>query len=371
VRRPGGARGEFAVALRAVAAAWFGSRAYVALLAAVAAVVVRDARFRPSGYLALWDRWDVQLFEKVAKFGYLSPRYPDHTEVDFPGLPLLLRAVHLAVPSWTLAGILVSAVALLFGLAAVAALAETPAARSAAVLLLVAAPYAVFLFAGYSEALFLAFTATAWWAGCRGRWAVAAVLAAGATATRVTGVAFLLGLAVLYLERHRGRLRPDAGWLAVPVLPVVAFLAYLHARTGHWDAYTRAQQAGWGRTLAAPWTGWQHTWAAAGNLAQPASYLWFWRAELVAVLLGVALTLALLIGRRWGEASYVAASTLLMSATSYYASGVRVALVWFPLYLLLGRACARRPWLLWVLAVPNAALMSAFVVAFTAGQWVD
>jgi hypothetical protein len=130
-------------------------------------------------------------------------------------------------------------------------------------------------------------------------------------------------------------------------------------------------RAGWHRTLDWPWIGWKTTWSSAFDDTQAATFAWFWRGELLAVVLGVILTVALLWGRRYGEATFVGAATLLMSGSSYYASGIRTMLVAFPLYLLLARLAARRAWVrpayLW-LSGPVAA---AFVVAFTQGHWVD
>jgi hypothetical protein len=329
----------------------------------------------------LWRRWDVQLFEKVARDGYLSPGDPTHTEVDFPGFPLLLRLVHLVVPDWTAAGLLiayatgaVSCVAL-WRLSA----AETgPSGGTRSVRYLLTFPYAVFLFAGYSEGLFLAATVTSWLAARRGRWPLAAVLAAAATATRLIGIAFALALAVEYVgtrrrtgARGRAVFDRNAPWLALPALPVLAYFAYLHARTGHWDQYAVAMRAGWGRRTAWPWNGLEATWHQALNLDQSDQFLWFWRVELAAVALGVGLTVALVRSRRWGEASYLAGTTLIISASSYWASGARAVLVAFPLYLGLARLTARRPgWHAAILAV-SAPLMAVFVLTFTSGGWVD
>src|SRR5664280_2749609 len=184
-------------------------------------------------FRALWDRWDVGLFTKVAQYGYLSPSYGDRTEVDFPALPLLLRVVHVAVPDWVLAGLVVSLLAGgagAMGLWRLAADEVGPAHARDAVVFLVLFPYAVFLFAGYSEALFLGCTCWAWVAARQQRWAVAAVLAAGAAATRVLGIPFAVALAVEYgVSRWRAGHRTPGWrslWLVLPAVPV----SYTHLR---------------------------------------------------------------------------------------------------------------------------------------------
>jgi hypothetical protein len=374
---PGWARGALPL--------WAGSRVAVFVATFAAARVLAGGQAdKVQGTLAGWYHWDVALFIKVAQYGWFSPAYTDKTAVDFPGLPLALRLVHLIVPSWVAAGLLVSLIA---GGAAAAALWQLgadeggPRVGRLAVLLMVVSPYAVFLFAGYSEPLFFGFAVTSWLAAKRDRWPLAVLLACGATATRVTGLAFAAALAVEYLvQRHaatkasgRSPLRlldRRAPLLVLPAVPVVLFVVHLHALSGSWTAYSDAQREGWGRTVAMPWVGWRNTWRSAFSTPQSAEYQWFWRAELLAVVIGVILLVVLLLQRRWGEATYVGASTLLMTISTAFESGIRTTLIWFPLYLLLARLAQGRPWLraglLWV-ATP---LMVVFSVAFTRGVWL-
>lgn len=367
-------------AARATLPLWCASRIAVALLSLAAArVAVEGAMGEVPRFTELWDRWDVGLFTKVAHWGYVSPHYADRTEVDFPAFPIAIRLVHYVVPSWIVAGLVVVFLAGAVASAAIWRLAADDggqAAGRAAVLTMIFAPYAVFLFAGYSEALFLAFASTAWLAGTRDRWWLAGALAAGAAATRVTGIPLWCGLVVLYVvERRRARLpllASPALSLALPPLPVFGFLWYLHGKTGDWNAYTVAMREGWHRWMDWPWSGWKATWDSAFPDAHGSTtFTWFFRAELLAVVLGVAVTIALLYGRRWAEATFIGTATLLMAATNYYASGVRTMLVAFPVYLLFARLATRfpraAPAYLWL----SGPIMVAFVVAFTQGRWVD
>src|SRR5581483_554825 len=101
------------------------------------------------------------------------------------------RAVHLVIPDWRLAGLTVSLCAgcvAVVALARLASLDHGPDAARPAVLFLSVCPLTVFLTAGYTEALFLAFALPAWLQARRGRWWVAGALAAGASTVRVTGL---------------------------------------------------------------------------------------------------------------------------------------------------------------------------------------
>ncbi len=354
---------------------WLASRVVVVVLTVGGAWLLSGARASEvEGLLRRWDRWDVGLFRKVAEFGYAGyPQdYPDQgIEAFFPGAPLVLRAVHLVVPDWTVAGLLVSVLAgaaASVALGRLAVLEGLPASRP--VLYLVLSPYAVFLFAGYSEALFLAFALWGWLAARQDRWVLAGLLVAGAATVRISGLFLACGLVVQYLVAHRGRLRADAAALAAPFLAIAAYFAYLWRLTGDWLRWSQAQREGWGRELTAPWDAFSTTLSAARNLEQGAEYAWSFRAEILAVAVGLALTVVLLVQRRWGEATYVGLSVTALATSSYYLSVGRATLLWWPLFLLLAAAAQRRPWVHPAYLALSAPLMALLVLTFTSGRWV-
>lgn len=357
---------------------WVATRLSVAVLSFAAVwTVLGDRAADVPSWLSAWDRWDVGLFVKVARFGYQGrPQHYDDRGIVafFPGQPLALRAVHAVVGNWIAAGLLISAVA---GAVAVVALARLGALErdsetgSRAVLYLTLSPFAVFLAAGYSEALFLAFALPAWLAARRGRWWLAGVLGAGAGAVRVTAVFLAAALVVQWLvdPGARRQLR-DVVALVLPLTTVAAYVVYLHAITGDWLAWPHAQEAGWGRSFTAPWTALHTTWSAAVDPRQGAAYSWSFRAEIAAVVVGVVLCVVLLVLRRWAELVYVGGQVVALATSSYYLSVARATLLWWPLWLLLARAGRRWEWAhLGYLAVAPA-LMAVEVVTFVTGHWV-
>lgn len=366
-------------AVQASLPVWFASRVAVMIASLAGARALSDGPAGDApGLTTLWDRWDVGLFTKVARYGYLSPSYIDRTEVDFPGLPLAIRLVHVVVPDWIAAGLVVSFLAGTLAAAALWRLAADEVGREDArfaVVALVCFPYAVFLFAAYSEGVFLGFAVASWLAARRDRWLLAGLLGAGAASARVTGIPFCAALVVQYVlvRRAAGRplFSPPALALALPPLPIIGYVLYLRARTGRWDTYTEAMRAGWNRGVDWPWRGWSRTWESAFDGSGASTFVWFWRGELLAVVIGVLLTGVLLWSRRWGEATFVGLMTVLMSFSNYYASGIRGILVAFPLYLLLARVAARRPWVRGAYVWLCTPVMVVFVVAFTQGNWVD
>jgi hypothetical protein len=348
---------------------WFATRVAVALLVLAGG---RQAFAGRQGFLEGWDSWDVTLFRKVAEFGYdgYPQHYPDKdVAAFFPGFPLVLRAVHTVVPSWTAAGLLVSllagAVAVVF-LARLADLEGTDGSR--AVLYLVLSPYAVFLAAGYSEALFLACALPGWWCAKRGRWPEAALLVAGACAVRVSGLFLAVALVVLWVTGTRDR--RALPWLAAPFLALFGYAAYLHSLTGDWLRWQHAQEATWGRHLTSPLQALQTTWDLAHNAELGTEYRWSFRAEIVAVAVGLLVTGVLLVRRQWGEATYVGLSVGALAPSTYYLSVARATLLWFPLWVLLAELAARRPWVHTAYLTVATPLMAAAVLTFTAGRWV-
>jgi hypothetical protein len=362
-------------------ALWVASRVAVALVALAGIWMLGD---RPAGqvpsYLSRWNQWDAQLFNDVAQFGYRG--YAAHTpgrhlEAFFPGEPLALRVGEFLTGNWVTAGLLVSALAGTVAMVALARLGELErpgdpvGCGSRAVLYLVVSPYAVFLAAGYSEALFLSAALPSWLAARRGRWLAAGLLAGVAGLVRIDGV--FLGLALLVewaSHPGEGRRWRDLPPLAAPFVVTAGYFTYLHHVTGDWLAWSHAQAAGWGRHFTAPWTAFHTSWSAARSPTQGLPYAWSFRAEVLAILLGVALTVVLLVLRRFGEAVFVGLQVAALATSSYYLSVARSTLLWFPLWLLLARWSLPRRWLHVAYLSVAPGLMVVGVIAFTTGHWV-
>jgi hypothetical protein len=112
-------------------------------------------------------------------------------------------------------------------------------------------PTSFFLLAPYSESLFLLLALLCLWGARRGRWAVAGLAGAAASATRNVGVLLAVPLAVeavhQWLERRSvRRLLVSLAWSAVVVAGVGAYLLYWRDLSG--DALAPLhQQANWQR----------------------------------------------------------------------------------------------------------------------------
>ncbi len=351
-------------------------RAGLLLLAFAGAWTARQTAVDSVGaYLERWERWDAVLFRRLAEYGYDGdPSMPPDAGLPsfFPGYPVLLRAVHLVVPSWPVSELLISLVAGAVAAVALVRLAEIEGlgrdVGQRAVLYLFAAPYAVFLVAGYSEPVFLALAVPAWVAAREGRWVAAGLLAGAASYVRVSGLFLAAGLVVMYALAVR-RPRWDALALLAPPAAVLSYFAYLHARTGDWLAWTHAQERGFGRRFAWPWDAFQTTLAGGRNPGTGAEYRFSYFAEIGAVALGVVVVVLLLRRRRWPEATYVGLSLAALGSSTFFFSVTRATLLWFPAFLLLAAAASRRPWLHTAYLAVSLPLLAGLALTFTSGLW--
>lgn len=352
---------------------WVGTRAGILLVAVYGVLVVSGTNRAP-----LLDRlryWDADLFRKIAEFGYDGDPNLDPDPglpAFFPGLPLALRLVYLVVHDWTLAGLVISFVAGAVAVVALARLADLEGPAGAgrwAVLALLLCPSAVFLFAGYSEALFLAFALPAWVAARRREWPLACALAAGASCVRVTGLFLALALITEFVV---SRIRQDGWkgrrqglWLALPFAPIAGYAAYQYSRTGDWLAWNHAQETGWGRRLVSPWEALRATWDMTGD----AAFGPLFRLEIATVIVGVLLLVWLAVARRWAEFVYVGLQMAALTTSTFYMSVGRGALLWWPLWVLIGTTGARHRWVIILYAAVIGPLMVPMLLSFMNSSW--
>ncbi|MFB6515611.1 mannosyltransferase family protein [Streptomyces virginiae] len=335
---------------------------------------------QPASLLSPWQQWDWWFYLHIAQDGYFPGQAGpwtagwDNREAFLPGLPLVLRAVHTVVPDWAAAGALIS---FLSGGVAVLALARIARHHLAdletgrrAVAFLLLSPCAVFLAAGYTEALFLALALPAWLASQRQNWPAAAVLACLACSVRVTGLFLAAALALHFVLTARGRAAwRSAPWLLLPALAPVLYSWYLQTRTGDWMAWKHSQERGWYRDFHAPWEAWANTWDAAFHHTQPTGNALMWQAELSAMVVGVVLLALLVRGRRRPEALYIGLTLWALGTSYWYTSIPRSTLLWWPLWIGLASWSLKRPRIRTAYLYVVAPLSTTVAITFLTGRW--
>jgi len=219
--------------------------------------------------IAPWQRWDTIWYTKIALEGYAA----DLRAVFSPLYPLLIHLVTLLSDG--------NAVAAALFIASAAALAsyillyqlareffDEPRARRA-LLFLAAFPTAFFLFAAYSESLFLACALGAFLCARHKRWLWAGVLGACAAMTRPQGILFVLPLTVEFFSQYR--VREISGKQAWTLLLVagggIVHLVWLTLQFETPLVWLQAQNV-WHRAVL-PWNALGEAWRAVFTAASP------------------------------------------------------------------------------------------------------
>jgi len=256
-------------ALRYCLGVFLGVRVGLAILALVAVAVLPplEAVGAPAwpappivrgwhNLVTAWERFDALWFLGVATGGYVDG---DGSAAFFPFYPMLIRFLSPVLGGHPLAAaLLVSHAAFLGALVIFYLLTESEydeATARRAVLYLALFPTAFFFFAPYSESLFLLLAVSSMAAARRGRWAVAGVAGALASATRSVGVLLPFPLAVEAIQRWRERRESLLGpllWSAAAALGTFLYLFFWFRKSGDWLAPLH-QQATWLREPASPW----------------------------------------------------------------------------------------------------------------------
>lgn len=359
---------------RAALGIWLVTRVAVLALSWPAAFIFRGSAKSPQGWLTLWQNWDAVRLTDIARYGYFSPAerlYP-HQVAFFPGFPLVLDVFHAVIRQWTASGLIVSFVAGAVAVVAVSRIAERdylPEAGRRAALFLVVSPAAIFLAAGYTEALFLALAATGWLSVRGEHWARAVLLAGAASVVRINGLFLCAAVAVEILRRAGGqRLRAMAVFIPA-LVPVACYELYLRLSTGSWLAWLHAEQAGWQRQLTNPVNTFKTTWTAgfAHEFSAPINFVF--QIEIIAVLAGVVATVVLLYHRRWPESIYVGLTILALATSIWYESVPRSLLALWPIWCGLAVLAVRRPWVGQLYLALSIPISASIGLLFMSGNW--
>ena len=220
-------------------------------------------------FINVWERWDTGWYLKIAAFGYAST---DGTASFSPLYPWLIGGLGALAGNFLLSALLISNLAalavflLFYEVARVEGLTSEQAGF--AVLSLALFPSSFFLFAAYTDALFLALALGAWLAARRRRWLIAGLLGGFATLTRLQGGLLMPILGLLWLREVAGfrLLEPntwrksltslrDSSWLAT-LLPGLAFVGWnLYLSAAGLGSVPETLAAHWGIRTVPPWTG--------------------------------------------------------------------------------------------------------------------
>jgi hypothetical protein len=299
------------------------------------------------------EHYDASWYLQLASHGY---RDGDPSSAYFPLYPGLVHGVGwLCGGRWLLGAYLVGHAALLVALVLLYRLTARELSERTArwtVVLLLASPVAFFLYAPYSEPLFLALSLACLTWLREGRWVHAAGAALLASSTRSTGVVLGAAMVAQALSDHGFRLRrPDLRPVALKLAAsltalagTIAYLLYWSAR-GSWDAPLTAQRDAFQREPAWPWVSLVHGLEIARDTLRYPGWL-ITNVEVVLTLVGIGLGVVA-VPRFPGPYKALTLASLIMPLTlarpfSPLTSVPRYYLVVFPLFWALAEV-TRRP----------------------------
>jgi Gpi18-like mannosyltransferase len=226
--------------------------------------------------LSSWFRWDAMVYVEIARHGYTITR----NTVFFPLWPLLIHSIAFifgdSINTYYIIGVVLAN--LFFYLALVvfhsllSADYDGTTARNA-LLYLAFSPYALFFFAGYSEALFLLLSLTVFLCLQREKWWLAGIAGFCVTLTRSPGILLAVPFIVVFLQRFWHAHQTVTGWqekvrallwpttlaqlLPILLIPlgILAFMLYLGLQHYHPLAFSEQEAIYWKRPFNFPLNG--------------------------------------------------------------------------------------------------------------------
>ena len=369
--------------VREVAITFTLTRVAIIVIAELAAVVIAQrpgTHVAASSYpaLAVWGRWDAVHYLDIATKGYFG------TDMAFfPLYPFLVRILGRLTGNHLIAGLLISNIALFFGLLYFYKLVEhqynRPVAQRA-VFYISIFPTAIFFSAVYTEALFFALTVASFYYIRERQWLLAGVFGYLAALTRVEGVLLAAPFAIEYLmslrQTWRVALKRPIQEFVEPIFAgalipagLATYMAYLWVLRGD-PLYFSHVQINWGRHFAPPWQSIIHSVAIMSNstlYTTPARVNQAIEFVFTILMIGV-----LILGIRRLRLSYwvyMLLSILVPLSTSSLMSMPRFALVLFPMFVVFALAGQNRAFNNAYLAF-SLPMLGLFTVLFADWYWV-
>lgn len=342
--------------------------------------------------LALWSQLDANWYIRIAQEGYVSrasyafyPLYP----LLIHGLTILIGSSHALIAAMLIsnAGTLGAFIAL--GLLA-AHDARDEAAAPRAIRALAVYPFAFFLFAPYTEGVFLGFALAAVLCARRGSWKWAALWAFLAAATRPTGIILVPVLFWEFGSQHgwwqRGRWRElPRGLLHVkPVSDFILAMGAVPLALGLFILYSGmhmgiplepfyAQKIAWGRISQPIWQTLAELLSSLASAPLGSRVQALILIDLGAVVLCGVITLIAMRRIPFAYVLFVAGLITIAIATpiptspSIIDSAARYMVVAFPVWLILGGWFEKRPWLDMFVVFVGMSLQIVFALLFMSG----
>jgi hypothetical protein len=406
--------------LLAAACVFVANRLVLTLISVLTSLLFYDVGGKDHSFFAIWRRWDVLWYTRVADHSYTWHAPPLQSDLAFfPLYPLLEHMLTEVSPlSAYAAGLVISSISFALALYLLHRLVVHDFGSDVAeraVYYVGLFPTALFFFTAYSEALYLACCLGCVYALRLRRWWVAGLCGMAATLTRQLGLVLMVPFAIEYAEFHwfdRRTAGPMEASLGAPTsaaegghtarqwraavdwigpfglipLGMLAFIVYLQRTVGDGLLFLKAQEA-WQRSLAWPWQGIDraihfilHPGIFYGNLHFHNTYLALRTLTILDLTCALAVIVLIIIGAWILPRSYTAYAAVVWLAVLItpvtggaqplaLMSVSRFTVTLFPPFIVL--ALLGRNRLLDRLAlVTFVALLALYTVIFVRGRWI-
>ena len=361
--------GEFAV----VATAFVASRLLVFGTIYLSRLeIIRGAFWQPGNWFDVLTHRDGGAYLALARnFPSIGSAELDPAISFFPVYPLLVAIFSFVVRDAAVAAVLVSNLSLLGAGCALYRLTQLEFGDDrisrASVMFLMFAPGALFFSTATAESTFLLLATASLLAAREGRWVVASICGALASATMNVGFLLVIPLAVELLSQARNSAAlPPFHWrnaLLLVAIPMLLIAALLAGRARFDDAFASLRLAVDSRAA----------FAGLVNLSSafaPSWAFWEWLFGLTMCAAAVVCALAALTVRL--RASYVSFAVALVAAcaVSHDVEALRTLALAFPLAMTLAALTRKLDWIYEPLLLISAGLLALVAVLFANGHWI-
>ncbi len=326
-----------------------------------------------TGFWEMWNRWDAVRYLQLAREGYLTTGKERYNLTGLPFYPWLTRAVSWLVFDVPLAAFLVTGAAsiavglLLWQLVRTDENEET---ARLAVWFCFIYPTAYFLHIAYTEATLLALVLGCFWAARQRQWALAGLLGALASMTRLPGIIVLPAVAMEAWQEYRLTSRLNRRWLWLTVVPsgLGIYLWLNYHVTGDPLTFTKYWEENFYQSFAPPWTGLRNV---MGNIRAPGGEFAMMNglAETSFSLFAIGMTIWCWCTLRPSYSIWMTGNVILCICDKFVLAVPRYTLVMFPMFILFARVSRGRPLVFAMISFPSLLLLSFFAGKFALGHW--
>lgn len=313
-------------------------------------------------FINRFANWDGGHYLAIAKVGYKDK----FQYAFFPLFPLLIKALNNITENYLTAALVISvgssflAVRLLYKL--VAGDFDKKIAEKTIIIMLLF-PTSFYLLTAYSEGLFLFLSVATFYFSKKNKLLAATIFASAASATRLAGVAVILGFLAEVLI-FKG-LNKKNWYVILAPLGFIAYCWYLFSKTGDPFYFVTAENH-WLRTISVPGLGfWESIkWLVSGQVSQNIGALM----DFIFAVFGAGMVIRTFRFMPIAFSVYSLASVLLPFFTPSLTSLPRFILPIFPIFILMG--FVKNQYIIFVYQLISVMLLGLFLTRFINGFWV-